>query len=767
VENQKVEETTTDSAEILHRIRSCIDEGRYGEAEQAITTAFHDAEHESSSLYAALAEVRNRQRDFDAAQELAEQALGRDPQNIEGKFQLANACFGKYEIAQAEGIFHEIEPSKEKDPRFLAQLSRLYLLRKDAEKAFELAVRASQLDPDSAEYYGLKSEVLLAKSKIKEAIAAAKKAKQLDRMDADAWRVLTKATLVSGNRKELGKVLQAARKAVPDSPLIDIEVADYLALNQSYEDAETALQKVLRSHPDSAQAYRVLSRIYMNTGRLEQAVEMAYKALGFAPYSLAVWKQAGFALSRNGEHSLAMGWLHKALIADPEDVLVAVELAHALHKLHEFDAAYDLYRQILADQPDKPLTMHACATLLMDMERNKEAVELLRRAQELAGDNVVIQLTLATALADGNDFEGARAIYLELMEQAPEVCETYLYYTAITKMEQDEEITAKIKQQMAKVEDKGRQELLNYALAKIYEDKQDYETAFSHLSGACTLHKERCGYDRDADMQLFTVIKTIFSKEHIAPLQQCGDPSRKPIFVVGMPRSGTTLVEQILSSHPDIVGGGELHFMDTVLRNHAAMLESWKVVSLADLTCEQLPLLADAYLSLIAPIGSENQLVVDKMPHNFLYIGLIALMFPNAKIIHMQRNPMATCFSCFKQRFLEGHDYSFDLEDLGYHYLAYRDLMEHWRKVLPERVLEVEYEALTADFEPQARRIIDYCGVEWDDACLAFHKSGRAVRTASLAQVRKPIYKGAVSFWQNYQQQLQPLYAILHAAKAV
>jgi hypothetical protein len=304
-------------------------------------------------------------------------------------------------------------------------------------------------------------------------------------------------------------------------------------------------------------------------------------------------------------------------------------------------------------------------------------------------------------------------------------------------------------------------------MAKIYEDKQDFASAFSYLQIACSMHKERCGYNRDTQMRLFEFEQTTFTRGLIEQLQECGSDSPRPMFVLGMPRSGSTLVEQVLASHPAITGGGELRFMDVVLRNHAAMVEGGKISSLLRLTCDQLPELAETYLSLIAPMAPQEQMVVDKMPGNFFHIGLIALMFPNAKIIHVKRNPMATCLSCYKQRFLEGHAFSYDLDDLGRYYLAYLDLMEHWRQVLPGRVFEVEYEALTSDFEPQARRLIDYCGLEWDDACLKFHENKRAVRTASLAQVRKPIYTSSVSFWQNYERQLKPLYDILHEGGAV
>jgi hypothetical protein len=176
--------------------------------------------------------------------------------------------------------------------------------------------------------------------------------------------------------------------------------------------------------------------------------------------------------------------------------------------------------------------------------------------------------------------------------------------------------------------------------------------------------------------------------------------------------------------------------------------------------------MANEYLTMTASMGAEASHLVNKLPHNFLYLGLISLMFPNAKIIHLKRDPMAICFSCYKKRFVHGHEYSFDLQDLGNYYLGYQDLMNHWYSVLPGRIYTVEYEKLTSDFETETRRLIDHCGLEWDDACLQFHKSKRAVRTASLSQVRKPIYTKAVSFWRNYEQQLKPLADILQAAEA-
>ena len=749
-------------------IRQFLENKQYSEAERCINDGILAGGMDLPFMYASLAEIRNAQEDFDAAEELAEKSLSLAQDNTEATFQLANACFGKNEIQRAESLFSRIDLEKNTDARFLAQLSRICLSRHDSAQALDHAARASGLNPRNPEYHVLTAEVLLAekqpsKKSIRLAIEAAQKAIKLDRKDVGAWRMLIRATLKTGSQKEFKKVLLAARKALPGSPVPDTEVADFLVDNRRYQEAEEALLKTVRAAPDYALAYQVLGDLYIGTQQWAKAVDMAYKALGFSPYSLRTWKLAGTALVRNEEFNLAMGWLHKVLVADPEDVLVATMLAHVLHKLREFDAAYDLYQQLLTGTQDKPSILQSYGVLLIDMERNVEAIEALKRAHELDSENVIIQMNLATALTNAGEFDAARDIYRNLMAQSPEVSEAFLHYTAITKMDKDDRLATTIIDRIDDTVDDKHKENLNYSLAKIYEDQQDFDTSFRYLSRAGALHKRRLGYNEQANLNGFHLVKSIFSKEFIESLENCGSESRKPIFVLGMPRSGTTLVEQILSSHPKIIGGGELTFMNSVLHNHAAMTETRVVGSLSSLTCEQVLVLADDYLSRIAPIGPEDMYVVDKMPHNFMYIGLIGLMFPNARIIHMKRNPMATCLSCLKQRFTEGHEYSFDLQDLGRYYLAYLDLMSHWNEVLPGKIFHVQYETLTSDLEQQARKMIDYCGLEWNQACLDFHKNRRAVRTASLAQVRKPIYTDSVNFWRNYQEQLKPLSDILGA----
>jgi tetratricopeptide (TPR) repeat protein len=383
----------------------------------------------------------------------------------------------------------------------------------------------------------------------------------------------------------------------------------------------------------------------------------------------------------------------------------------------------------------------------------------------LDGKSIQIQVNLAIALTNTANFKAAQDIYQNLMQQAPEISEVFLNYVSITNMAEDDEVERRIEQQLEHKPDKKQEEIFNYAMVKVKEDKHEYDAAFLHLSRACDLHKQRCGYDEKSELDLFRLIKSTLNRDCIERLEKCGgNASNRPIFVLGMPRSGTTLVEQILSSHRSIVGGGELPFIKAVLDDHAGMTNASSIESLSELTCEHLSALSSGYISQISALAPDDMRIVDKMPGNYMFIGLIALMFSNAKIIHVRRNPMATSLSCLKQRFNEGHNYSYNLEDIGRYYLAYLDLMEHWYELFPGRIFDLAYEDLTTNLETEAKRMIEYCGLDWDEACLDFQKNRRAVRTASLAQVRKPIYTKSVAFWRNYEEQMKPLSDILKTA---
>jgi hypothetical protein len=297
-------------------------------------------------------------------------------------------------------------------------------------------------------------------------------------------------------------------------------------------------------------------------------------------------------------------------------------------------------------------------------------------------------------------------------------------------------------------------------MGKASSDLKQYDEAIEHLKQANALKRRTFDYDEAQRLAMFKNIEAKYTPELFAAKSGSGDTSWSPIFIVGMPRSGTTLLEQVLASHSKVFGAGELETFKEAINE---CVESQRILPayplLVDfLSPEHILRIGQTYTTQARALAPEAPHIVDKMPLNFMFVGLIHLALPNARIIHMRRDPIDTCLSCFSHQFGNGLEWSYELGELGRYYRQYEALMAHWRRVLPQgAMLEVQYEELVADFEPQARRILEYCGLDWDERCLAFHKTQRPVRTASAAQVRQPIYGTSVSRWRPYRQMLQPL----------
>jgi hypothetical protein len=299
---------------------------------------------------------------------------------------------------------------------------------------------------------------------------------------------------------------------------------------------------------------------------------------------------------------------------------------------------------------------------------------------------------------------------------------------------------------------------LHFALGKGFDDVGDYDRAFPHFIEGCKLKRATFEYDAEQMTQHFSDIMRIFNQATMERLRGGGDPSRLPFFVLGMPRSGTTLTEQIIASHPDVHGAGELLDLMTIAQRDVAGMGAVFPNNIPALDQAGLGAWGADYVAGLHRRAPDAGRITDKMPANFLAIGLIHMMLPNAKIIHVNRNPVDTCLSCFMQLFSSRQEQIYDLAELGRYYVDYARLMGHWRSVLPAGAfLDVQYEDIVADQETQARRMIAFCGLDWNDACIDFHKSKRSIRTASVTQVRQPIYKSSVERWRPYEKFLGPL----------
>jgi len=306
------------------------------------------------------------------------------------------------------------------------------------------------------------------------------------------------------------------------------------------------------------------------------------------------------------------------------------------------------------------------------------------------------------------------------------------------------------------------QMMLHFSLGKAYLDISDSDRAFSHLNRGNALKRASFSYDAAQTSAWMQNIAAVFTPALIDRFKGAGVDSKRPIFIIGMPRSGTTLVEQILASHPDAYGAGELRALGQAVARAGSFpngLTHWSNRDLAQI--------AGDYLEQINRLAPDALRVIDKLPGNFLYSGLIPLLLPGARIIHCRRDPVDTCLSCYSKLFAGEQLFAYQLDELGRFYRDYQVLMVHLRQILPpDQFIEVDYEAVVDDLEGQARRLIDFIGLPWSDACLAFHETRRMIRTASVAQVRQPIYTSSKGRWHQHAAHLAPLLAELGMEQA-
>jgi hypothetical protein len=301
---------------------------------------------------------------------------------------------------------------------------------------------------------------------------------------------------------------------------------------------------------------------------------------------------------------------------------------------------------------------------------------------------------------------------------------------------------------------------LDFTLGRAFMDIGDADQAFAYLEAGARAHRRGLRYDVEADLAEFRAMAQWFDAERLTRLAGVGDASEQPVFIVGMPRSGTTLVEQILASHAEVFGAGERATLEqlAIARIGPALSPLARAERLGTLTREDVAAMGASYAADIAALAPGYRRVTDKMPSNFRLIGLIRLILPQARIVHCRRDPLDTGLSCYARKFSRGQNFTYDLRELGLYYRGYTNLMDHWRAILPpDRFLEVAYEDVVEDLETQARRLIAFCGLDWDDACLSFHRTARQVRTASVNQVRQPLYRTSLARWRPYQRHLGPL----------
>ena len=447
-----------------------------------------------------------------------------------------------------------------------------------------------------------------------------------------------------------------------------------------------------------------------------------------------------------------------------KDLQAELQKGLALQKAGKLDAAERIYQDILTRNPLHPDALHLSGLIAADRQDSARARKLISKALELRPENGVIHNNMAGTLARLGDMELAETHYREAVHLLPKYVEALFNLSGIVKFTSDDPL---FEQAAALLSAGGWSDkdlcFLHFALGKMFDDIGDHDRAFAHYlqgnaaKGAYFSPQYQHGFVK-AQIKAFPA--TLIKK-----LKGLGTESDLPVFVVGMPRSGTTLVEQILASHPQVHGAGELPDIGTIastIPKHLPDGASYPA-GISKAPEGLLKGFGESYLKRVRELAPDAKRIVDKMPVNFNHLGLIATMFPNAQIIHCRRDALDTCLSCYFQNFANGQNYAFDLVHLGLYYRWYERLMAHWNRVLPGRIFEVSYEELVAKPKKVAPALVGHCGLEWDPACIEFHKSERPIKTASRWQVRQPLYKTSIKRAKPYKKHLAPLIEILDA----
>ncbi|HEV2748378.1 MAG TPA: sulfotransferase [Allosphingosinicella sp.] len=544
--------------------------------------------------------------------------------------------------------------------------------------------------------------------------------------DAAALRLLGAALRKSGEDDEAERAELQAISASVRHP--DLMTAAGALVANDLPVAERILRPHLKSDPFDVAAIRMMAELAARVGRFADAEHLLRRALELAPGFAAARANLATILHRQNRPAEAIEVLDQLLGGDPDNAAHQNLKAAALGRIGGYEEALGLYRELLARFPDQPKVWMSYGHVLKTVGRRDESIAAYRRAIAISPGLGEVWWSLAnlkTVRLDNDDIAA---------------------------------MTAALERGKLAEEDRFH---LHFALGKAHEDAGRVEESFGHYAEGNRLRRAEIGYDADAISDHVAGSKALFTGEFFARRAGWGCPAPDPIFILGMPRAGSTLVEQMLASHPMVEGTMELPDIPALVKGLVASGRDYPDC-LDELGPADIAGLGEDYLQRTRiQRKTDRPLFIDKMPNNWAHIGLIRLILPNARIIDARRHPVACCFSNFKQHFARGQGFTYDLEDLGRYYSDYVTLLRHYDEVLPGRVHRVLHEALVDDPEAELRRLLDYLGLPFDEACLRFYENERAVRTASSEQVRRPINREGMDQWRPFEPWLGPLKAAL------
>ena len=594
-----------------------------------------------------------------------------------------------------------------------------------AERALTKAI---EIEPNSAQAHNNLGIVYFDLREFAKAAESYRRAIALNAGYAEAHNNLGNAVRALGKLDEAIECYERALDVRANYPEAYNNMATVLRDQRKFEQAELSYQRAISLRPDYYEAMDNLAGLLVSQERFEEALRALADVLKAQPTRVSTLLLV--ARAQMGRHSLQQveGALKGVFKSDPNNVEGLLLFGQICHELDRFDESVKAYQTVLAARPENIEALNLYGVALKSVGRMEDARAALRRA-------------------------------IEVQPNAPG---TYANIADLEKFTPDHPLLGPMLGFLEKDDPAFPERFisLHFALGKAYDDMGEHEKAMEHFTAGGSRKRATLEYSEADTFAFFDEIQAVFNEEYFAKAPYAGDPSELPIFIVGMPRSGSTLTEQILASHPQVFGAGEIKtFTHTIgmLRQRYPNLPKYPQVALA-MKQNQFASLAKSYLDIISARANGASRFTDKLLSNFYFVGLIHTLFPKARIIHTMRNPIDTCLSTYTKLFKDEMAHSYDLTELGRYYLRYEKLMQHWRERLPAgAMLDIVYEDVVANTEAKAREMIAFCGLEWDDRCLAFHETQRPVKTASVSQVRKPLYGTSVARWRRYGDKLKPL----------
>lgn len=685
--------------------------------------------------------------------------LERRPLDVRQAMAQATAALRAGRGGEAEHLCRQVLGVEPEHAGALGLLGALALGAGRPDQALPLLQRAVRGDPASADAQAHLGTALLMLGREDDGVKALEAALKLKPSHGTANHNLGLRALNAGDPEAAARYLARALKKAPDNVEVLIAHGVAAAQRDKHAAAIADFRKALRLAPDHPQALANLGTALLDTEQFDEALKTFERLDAAAPGNPTIALHLGLAYRGLKNDQQAMAEYERALATASDYAPAHVNLAGLLWTDRRLESALRHYQAAYRLKPEDIPILENLSSLLMEMKRADEAIAVFRARRDHNPDDELLYASIIDALQVEGRFDEAEQEIEALLARSPQ-SPVALFYRARRGGAPEGDLDLGPLRRLADDPNLERSQRMNllFALGKMCDDRSDFNNAFDFYDRANRLHNETAGHDPEQTDTNLGDIAAVFDRALMERMQALGSADRRPVFIVGMPRSGTTLTEQIIASHPDAAGAGELMTIPEIVGDLRAAQDDIAFPHTIHRLDEAMAAAASArYLKMLDEASTTAALVTDKLPGNYRMLGIIAVLFPNARVIHCRRDPRDTCLSIFFQQFVGSHTYAFDLYNLGRQYRAYLKLMEHWRRALPLPILEVDYEDTVADQETASRKLLAFLDLPWDDRVLRYYETKRTIQTASLWQARQPIYDKSVERWRHYEEHLAPL----------